>query len=282
MENRHMSYTLPPHVAHYFGDYIRRLLRAVEEEHLKSYFLQVLFHPEDLEQRLKRIENVAQTQAILSEVGRGGRNPVDLDNRLIDAWTELRVIDQIQKENFADITKTIETADLVASCEGKNYAFQVKHIRTTLTEHIGRLNANAAREYAFIRLRRTSNPVGTLRRIQFNFVRPIRNLFWDSIDRKNASFRNWQGDHVRCIAIVTNDPTLQDGMIRHLACQAVCADIQFLQAVNFDELLWLLDNGNGAWFKLNSHNRDMQCFVDWQDQPLVQRRIIDLDSPMPT
>lgn len=203
-----MSYMLPSHIRRYFGGYIQSLLRSVGEQQLdESYFLQCLFHPEDLEQRLERIETVAQTQATLLEVGRIG-SPVDLDNRLVDAWTELRVIDQIQKENFTGITKIREIADLGASREGRNYAFQVKHIRTSLIEHIERLNAQSEHEPEVIRLRRTSNPFGTFEAIQFNFVEPLRNLFWDSIISKNGRFRSWQGDHIRCLAIVTNDSSL--------------------------------------------------------------------------
>jgi len=116
---------------------------------------------------------------------------------------------------------------------------------------------------------------------------PLSYYFWDALETKNASFKKWTGvDNIRCIVIVSSEEELQDPLLRHVACRLIREAIhQWLPTPpHFEELLWLPDLGNGAWFKVGSRPEDTRCFVDWHDEPgrslgdEVSRREIDLDS----
>ena len=110
-----------------------------------------------------------------------------------------------------------------------------------------------------------------------------------SLFEKNGKFKKLlEVDKTRMVVIVTSNETLQDAMVRHIACQQIrnlIFDPAFGQ-VNFEELIWLPDIGYGAWFKLGGSPKETHCFADWHDEfgrcwdGSVYRREVDLDSPI--
>jgi hypothetical protein len=264
----------------YFGDYLRRLLTAAKQTEYGGRFYLAAYITETLENRLMRIEGLDLTQSILNEVGEID-DAEELDKRLMDAWAEIRVLDQLNIEGFTNIQKVKEVADFTAECNVSSYAFQVKRIRSVLKSHISRLNDPK---------RRDPSPYGTLDDIYSRFQRPVGHYFWNALIEKNSKFRSWsEKDLVRCIMIVSSDEDLQDSLIRHIACQQIRTGIhdRSLGQLNFEELVWLPDLSPGAWFKVGSSPEKTRCFADWKDvigdpgwneELTVNRREVDLNS----
>ena len=265
-------------VQKYFGKYLMQLLIADQENPFEGHFINAAFYPDDLEKRLAKIECVGQTQAILNEVGEISDSG-KLDKRLIDAWAELRFIDQSHREGFSEIHKVTETADLVAQKDEIYYAFQVTRINKTLSTEVKRQNTPD---------QQNCSPYGLPDDIHKRLDGPVGYYFWDALERKNNKFKNWKDEsQVRCIVIVCSEEELQDTMIRHIACQQIRDGVHFLINRYFDELIWLPDTGNGAWFKIVDQRNQTQCFADWKDVPgeagwndenSVFRREMDLEG----
>jgi len=133
-----------PLITRYFGAFIEILREADGTNGFSSYFLKHQFAPQLLEDRLRRIEGSGQTQLILREV-EGVQDPNELDARLIDAWCELRLLDQLITDGFEHIRKEIQTVDFRASLGEHPFVFQVKHIRKSITEVINKFNERAHR-----------------------------------------------------------------------------------------------------------------------------------------
>ncbi|RLA76582.1 MAG: hypothetical protein DRG33_07735 [Deltaproteobacteria bacterium] len=266
-----------PLVQKYFGENLSSLLKAMQGNQFNGRFVEASFFPEALEARLNRIEVVGQTKAILDEVGTI-QNPTKLDARLLDAWAELRTIDQLRKEKFVEIHKVEETADLTASKVGRNYAFQVVRINKLLKTKTGKFE------------NQNRSPYGAISDIHKRLDDLISEYFWNAIERKNLKYKKWMQKSIRCIVIVSSDKELQDEMIRHISCQQIRNGIHLLEKRYFDELIWLPDTGNGAWFKIGNKRQQTQCFADWKDIPdeirisdedFILRREVDLDTSIP-
>lgn len=279
-----MSYEGFPLVSQYFGKYLTQLTKALESDkaYQKKRFVFVFDNPDSLEARLQRIDGLGLTRRIVDEVG-DIRNPNELDGRLLDAWAEIRVVDQLLKEGFSDIAKVTETADLKAKSGERYYAFQVKRIATPLSQHVERRNPPN---------RRSTSSLGSISDIHDRLDVPISYLFWEALLEKNTKFRRWNvdGGDARCIVFVTSDESLQDSMRRHIACQKIREVIHTLDNRHFEELAWFPDTGNGAWFKIGSQLEKTQCFVDWGDDAgglnigqheFVRRKEIDLSTAFP-
>lgn len=275
-----------PLVDCYFGAHLRKLLGFLQTDpSFAGKFVLHAFYTEALEARLQRIEELGQTQAIVNEVGDADRAG-ELDRRLMDAWTEIRMLDQLQREGFREIRKTTQTMDFTAERNVVRYAFQVTHINKTLGDMAVRHNPPDLRD---------TSPYGEINEIHKRLDNPASYLFWDSMYDKNADLRNWPStDWRRCIVLITNQEHLQDRMIRHIICQGFRSCITALTSVHFEEMLWLLDDGNGAWFIIDGEDRKVSCFADWKDEfpgpetdyrpadvRSVSRREVDLDSSVP-
>lgn len=261
-----------PLVDRYFGDYLRQLLQAQRNSNFIGSFVNYASNPYGLEERLRRIEHLGLTEAVLAEIGEYN-DPNKLDDRLLDLWAELRTIDQLNLEGFSQIRKITEIADFTTVLHGQQYAFQVTRIDTLLHERLQKKNLDAS-------------PVGTLESIKTRFKESTLLVFLRAINEKNRRFADWQErDFVRCIVLVNIDQGLQDGLIRHFACQEICKRMCELRTRNFEEILWLPDLGNGAWFQIDTDG-GAKCFADWQDNPAdprfgqasVIRWEIDLES----
>lgn len=263
----------------YFGKYLGHLLTALQETQFEEHFVQAAFVPYDLEKRLEKIESLGLTKAIVAEVG-NINDPQELDKRLVDAWAEIRVIDQLLREDFENIRKKKAIADLLARKDCRSYAFQVTRINKSLSSEVEKRNKPPKRD---------SSPYGTLSDIHERLDGPISYFFWDALERKSIKFKSWENNDIRCIVIVSSDDVLQDEIIRKISCQQIREGIRLLNSQNFEELLWLPDLGNGALFKINSVTGEIQCFADWKDDPseenwgmedYVNRREVNLDSSM--
>ena len=86
-----------PLVDRYFGDYIIQLLHDPPKDGRFAYLF-LRGKPKALDERLGRVHNTEGFQEIFTEVGRIRNNAVELDRRLIDAWAEIRVLDQLLRE----------------------------------------------------------------------------------------------------------------------------------------------------------------------------------------
>lgn len=277
-----------PLVKKYFRLHLDHLVKAQATSILKNgKFVRYADDSTQLEARLERIEPLGLTGLILAEVN--DADPVVLDRRLVDAWAELRVVDQLHKEGFTNLNKVIQTADLTGMKDGQNYAFQVKRITTSLQDEFN--SARYRRQVANDPNMRRQSPYGDTIDIHMRFDENVSFFFWDALSEKNRKFKNWPSDgDIRCIVIVSGDASLQDNMVRHISCQQIRSGIYHsdLTPLNFDELLWLPDISNGAWFKLGTSEKETRCFADWQDTPGLlfndhrsNRREMDLDGDAP-
>jgi dipeptidyl aminopeptidase/acylaminoacyl peptidase len=266
----------------YFGNYLSRLVQAILIEEFDGRFVRAAFFPEKLENRLRSIEPLGQTAAILSEIG-NIQDAHTLDARLLDALAELQTISQLHREGFIEINKVNAIADLTATRTHKAYAFQVKRINNVLRTHIDRRNEPDKRD---------SSPYGNVSDIYARLSSPANWFFRDTLEKKNVDFKKWSPDGwSRCIVVVSNDADLQDPLVRHIACQQIREAIHQLVKQNFEELLWLPDMGNGAWFTVGETLQDTRCFVDWCDDPddtrqrceeRVDRMEVNLDQDVPS
>jgi len=196
------------------------------------------------------------TANIIAEVGKISDSAV-LDRRLQDCWAELRVLDQLLREGFTAIEKVTETADFIAWRGSVMYAIQVTRVNVQLGASVVRRNSED---------RRDPSPYGTIKDIHERLDTPTSYLFWDRLNEKNGKFSKWSDpDTKRMIVIVTNQESLQDSMQRHIACQQIWANIYDLQKRHFEELLWLLDNGNGALFVVGEDQDRGGCWAQWND-----------------
>jgi hypothetical protein len=154
-----------------------------------------------LEHRLENVQNAAAFQTIFQEIG-DITDPDELDRRMLDAWAEIRVVDQLLREGFIDVSKVKTPADFVARYMSQLYAVQVTRI---------------SREPQFPDL-----PTGDLQQIYEEVQDFIGSFFWPSIERKNLQLKNASPcEYVRRIAIVTSTGRLQDPLNRHIACQQI-------------------------------------------------------------
>lgn len=268
IERRLQSYPL---INQYLGDHIRRLHAKPPEKgrfvHLFSWG-----EPEHLERRLERTRNTTAFQTIFQEVG-AIKDPDELDRRLIDAWAEVRVIDQLMRERFIDIGKVKTPADFVARYMSQLYAIQVTRI---------------SREPQFPDL-----STGDLQQIYGQIEEPIGSYFWGSIEGKNLKFKDVSPpEYVRRIAIVTSIDRLQDPLNRHIACRQIRDAILAFENRHFEEVQWLPDLGNGAifWLESGDEGAKVRCVADWGDDPASPHwhdyencywREVDLDADIP-
>ncbi len=262
----------------YFKDYLVQLIACHEHDQSGGRFVGVVNDSTMLEEMLQRIETVGCTKDILSEIGNIS-DCHELASRIMNAWAELRCIDQLLRENYSTISKTTAIADLLATKDKRNYAFQVTRINAMMNERM---------RYAV-----DLSPFGPLEDIHKRLGTPLSTLFWSAIENKNAKFRKWpNGNDLRCIVVVTSDSNLQDSMTRHIACSAIASGIKDLTACNFDRLLWLPDLGNGALFYIDQAEagvREIECWADWCDELSasnrdccgVSRRKVDIGSYIP-
>ena len=256
------------------GDYIRRLL-ACPPEGGRAVHLFSRGDPERLEKQLQRTHKTIAFRTIFREIG-SIKDPDELDRRLVDAWAEIRVIDQLMRERFIDIRKVEVAADLVARSVSQVYAVQVKRI---------------SREAEFSDL-----PIGEAESIYGQQRDPIWSYFRDSLVDKNSQLAKFecrcQPRHVRRIAMVTSIDRLRDPMNRHIACRQIKDAILDLPKRHFEEVQWLPDLGNGAifWIEKTDGEVKIRCVADWRDDPTAPHwgdygnccwREVDLDSKLP-
>lgn len=271
-----------PLVRRYFGKYLSLLVRALLGDNFyEVHFVKAAFDPQALERRLQGIESIGQTSSIVSEVGEI-QDPIELDRRLMDAWAELRTISQISKEGFTGISKVTEIADLLATRGDEKVAFSVKRINNSLENQVQRRNKPDERD---------SSPYGEIGDIHNRLGGPLSYFFWEALNEKNGKFRKWErADYKRCIVLVSSDQDLQDSMVRHIACKKIREGIHLLGNRYFEELLWLPDNGNGAWFTVGTEPNKTRCFADWSDSPdipfaereeRISRTEVNLDNEFP-
>jgi len=243
IEQKVQSYPL---IEQYLGDYIRRL-QARPPKTGRFVHLFARGDPERLERRLQRTRNTTAFQTIFQEIG-SIKDPDELDKRLLDAWAEIRVIDQLVRERFIDICKVRTPADLVARYMSQLYAIQVTRI---------------SREPQFPDL-----PTGNLQRIYDEVQCLIDSYLGDSIERKNLSLRNVSPtEYVRRIAVVTSSDRLQDPLNRHIACRQIKESLLAFKTRYFEEVQWLPDLGNGAifWVETAGGETRVRCVADWWD-----------------
>ncbi len=238
-------------VKKYLVKHIEKLLTSRS----RGRFIQVLNNPARLEQRLQKLEPKL-IDSILKEVG----NNVEinlLDDRLMDAWAEIRTVSQLQKEGYIGIEKVYKTADFTACLQDKNYAIQVTRINRSLDDKMAKYGSGGAAD---------DEPFGDMNNIYERFESPLSYLFWDTLQEKNGDFRNWKKDgFTRCIVIVSSEDILTDPLVRHIACREIWRGIHGLTQRHFDELLWLPDLSNGAWFRIGETPAETQCWVDWYE-----------------
>ena len=264
-----------PLVFKYFGEYLALLLSYQHHQSVgKVRFLYVLNRPERLERRLSEIVSLDIIQSIVDEVG-NPKTIAELDERLVNAWAEIRTVSQLQKEGYVNIKKVREIADLTAVRGGTKYAFQVTRITTTLQEQLAR------------RKIRTSTNEPNIVEVYEEIGPVLGEFFWNAIERKNSRFAHWRyPGWIRCIVVVTSDEVLSTNtLIRHIACREIGKNIVDVVPRQFEELLWLPDVGNGAWFKANA-NGNVSCYADWRDALFsdcvsVHRREVALEAWIP-
>ncbi|MBZ0299875.1 MAG: hypothetical protein K8J31_09050 [Anaerolineae bacterium] len=270
----------------YFGPHLRHLEQAWSEGALaKPHFALIASYSDRLERRLRYIEPLGQTQAIVDEIG--DKDPNILDKRLMNALAEIRTLSHLHQQGFTGLQKVMSFADIVGEHGGQRYAFQVTRITTPVSDEISRLNRKAKQSP------RTGSPCGELEAIYHNYEKPLLNFFRPSIKSKNQTFQKWsQTDVSRCIVVVTSDENLQDSMVvRHIACRQIRKAIKSLHdktKLHFEELWWLPDLECGARFVVDPQQEEVHCFVGWRDRedPFTDPdcsdyREVDLGSPMP-
>lgn len=238
----------------YFGKYLEKLLKSQS----KGRFIQVANNPNRLEQRLRKLDPKL-IDSILAEIG----NNIEvnlLDDRLMNAWAELRAVSQFQKEGFTNIEKVRETADFIACLAEKEYAIQVTRINRSLDDKMEKYSSSDVVD---------DEPFGAINDIYARFENPLSFLFWDTLQDKNSDFRKWKKNgFTRCLVIVSGEALLQDVLIRHIACREIQKGIHTLTQRHFEELLWLPDLSNGAWFKIGKVPDETECWTDWCDNAL--------------
>lgn len=262
-------------VQKYFGKHLEKLRRAQSI----GCFIQVVNNPNRLEQRLRKLEPKL-INSILAEVG--DKTNINLfDDRLMNAWAEIRVVSQLQKEGFTKIEKVRETADFTACSLDKDYAIQVTRINRSFNDKMVKHNPGGVID---------DEPFGDIKEIYERFEKPLGYLFWDTLQDKNSDFRKWEKNgFTRCLVIVSSEDILQDAFVRHIACREIRDGIYGLTQRHFEELLWLPDLSNGAWFKLGETLKKTVCLTDWCDnlpfdeyENSVNRKQVNLNSLLPS
>lgn len=259
-----------PLIDQYFGDYVRQLQANPPQ---RGRFVHLLSQgdPERLERRLQRTCNTAAFETIFREIG-SIEDLDELDKRLLNAWAEVRVIDQLIREGFIDFRKVETPADLIARYMSQAYAIQVT--RTN-------------REPKFPDL-----PTGDVQQIYDAVQGSIGSYFWQSIRDKNLQLKNASPEYIRRIAVVTSITRLQDPLNRHIACRQIKDSILAFERRYFEEVQWLPDLGNGAvlWHETVDGEIRVRCVADWRDDLTASPcddhetchwREIDLESDIP-
>jgi hypothetical protein len=280
MSNLELGLKSYPLVDQHFGAHLRKLVEVRQTDPgYKGYFVDHAFYSGALETRLGKVEGLGLTQAIVNEVG-DTDDAQELDRRLMDAWAEVRTLDQLQREGFTDIQKVRDIADFTAEQDGVRHAVQVTHINRRIDDQLVRRNEPGQRNVS---------PCGPIDEVRTRFANATYYLFWDSMQQKNSSFADWpEPGWRRCIVLVTNQEKLQVRLVRHIACQQLRDCIHYLQERHFEELYWLLDNGNGARFLIGKTADRTQCLADWKDEhpgldvTAVSRREVNLDTCYPS
>jgi hypothetical protein len=273
IENRLPSYPL---IKRYLEDYVRQLHSRSPDTgppgETRFYDIFSRGEPEKLEKRLRRTHNTEAFQSIFREIG-SIRDSNELDRRLIDAWAEIRVIDQLVCERLVDIRKEMPTIDFVARYMSQLYAVQVTRV---------------GREAQFSDL-----PTGRVDEIYNQAGDRIGRYFWDSLNRKNSQIREISSsEYVRRIVLVTTTYRLRDSLNRHMACRQIRNSILDLADRYFEEVQWLLDGGDNAifWVETGGGGTRVRCIADWIDQRTATHREdydncywreIDLESVWP-
>lgn len=258
----------------YFGNHLEKLLKSQS----RGRFIQVINNPYILEKRLQKLEPKL-IESILAEVGNNIEANL-LDDRLVNAWAELRVVSQLQKEGFTKIEKVYETADFTACLLDKDYAVQVTRINRLFNDKMVKHNSSDMTD---------DEPFGDVHEIYARFETPLSYLFWDTLQDKNGDFRKWKkSGFTRCLVTVSSEDILQDVLVRHIACREICKGIHALPKRYFEELIWLPDLSNGAWFRIGETLQKTVCLADWCDklpfdecENLVNRKQVNLNSLLP-
>jgi hypothetical protein len=155
------------------------------------------------------------------------------------------------RERFIDIRKVKTGADFVARHMSQLYAVQVARIN---------------REPKFCDV-----PTGDLKRIYNDVEEPIGAFLFPNLDEKASSFKGlFSTGYVRRIVLVTSTWNLQDPLNRHIACRQIAESIRVLPRHRFDEVQWLLDDGNGAIFWAEA-NADSCGFDAWQTGAMISQ-----------
>ena len=258
----------------FFGDCIIQLQSDPPEDGRFAHLLP-RGNLKKLEERLARVQNTEAFRAIFSEVGRIRDNPVELDRRLMDAWAEIRVLDQLLRERFLDAKKAKRPGvDFEARRMSQHYAIQVT-----------RISKKPKFSYP---------PTGKgVDDIYEEVEGPIGGHFWATIETKNAKFKKVDpSKYVRRISVVTSTDRLQIRLSRHIACRQIKDSILALTSRYFEEIQWLPDEGNGAifWVEIVEGEERVRCVTDWRDDPAHPHhgdlencywQEIDLDSEVP-
>jgi hypothetical protein len=270
-----------PLVGKYFGRYLNRLISAQNDSPYEGRFYLAASYPTLFEERLRDLEPLGLVKPILKELA-VHEEAGDFDSRLMDAWAEIRTLSQLVRDGFDRISKVVAYADFTANHGEQPYAFQVKRI----TGLLKKVTSNPSNEEESV------DTYGkTVTEIHAQLDDRVAQFFWQSLMKKNGKFRRWAKEGwIRCIVLVTGDEDLQDSMVRHIACQQLRRSIHRLRQIYFEELLWLPDLGNGAWFEIGEDLHQTHCFADWKDTPGdpgfenvrgVYRREVDIDSLYP-
>jgi len=254
-----------PLVEKYFSGVIRTQLEQKEGVLARSILSAVFDEQQRLEHRLENVHKTSGFQAIFQEMGKIEDHPDELERRMLDAWAEIRVIDQLIRDGFPDVHKKVEVgADLVAHCNNQSYAIQVTRIGRVPrfpdlpTGDLGQICGRVPEQNGELEQNGVPEQIGK--------------YFWPSIEGKNLQLKKLSCEYsVRRIAIVTDIPHLQDPLNRHIACQQIRDSVLALEKRYFEEIQWLLDNGNGAVFKIEKGDEDIKirCLADWNNAPLV-------------
>lgn len=258
--------------------YFRKHLERLQDAQSKGRFIQILNNPRRLELRLRELEPKL-TESILAEVGHN-TDINQLDNRLVNAWAEIRVASQLQKEGFTKIKKTRDVVDFTARLFGKDYAIQVTRINRSFSDTMIKHNPNDMID---------DEPFGDIQNIYARFNKPLNCLFWGTLQDKNGDFRKWErSGFIRCVAIVSSEDVLQDAFVRHIACREIHRCIHALSQRHFEELIWLPDLSNGAWFKIGETPKETICLTDWCENSAldecensINRKQANLNSLLP-
>jgi hypothetical protein len=174
-------------------------------------------------------------------------------------------LDQVQAEGFVDISKVTETADFVARCGDTHWAFQVIHINKYINEIISREVAAMVEDPP----RFHNSPMGSLSDIystEHGLLRagsPIASFFWEAIRLKNSKFGRWKDKSFRrCIVIVTIERWFENDFEQQLGAYIIRNAIhdEGLGKIQFEDLIWLPNLGDGLWFTVGDTLAETQCF----------------------